>query len=172
MAKPTRRDDGAFWLTAVLVVAIVLGSRFGWPGAIIAAALAVVTFAAYWRSTRDPEVDALRSSLAVACEDITQVIEEYEDLANGQSTDAIADRTLNYPALVERDSGDPAIEDFHLRLGSAKRFVGRVDKHLLSNDLDRHALERLLNIADQRAEELEESWSDARRAARKLGPGK
>ena len=88
----------------------------------------------------------------------------------GTSADALADRTLNYPALANGASTNAAIEDFHLRLGSSRRFLARVDAHLANNDLDRHALERMISIADQRAADLAEAWTAARKAARELGP--
>lgn len=170
MAGNNRNKEAAIWLTLALVVAILLGSRLGVPGLLIGVALAVVAFVGYRNDTVDPEVEALRSSLRVARDDIAQVVDEYDELITGTSTDAVADRTLTYPVLAEPHSDVPAIEDFHLRLGSSRRFLSRVDAHLRNNDLDRHALERLINIADQRALELSESWADARRAARKLGP--
>lgn len=170
MAGNNRNKEAAIWLTLALVVAILLGSRLGVPGLLLGVALAAVAFVGYRNDTVDPEVEALRSSLRVARDDIAQVVDEYDELITGTSTDALADRTLTYPVLAEPHSDVPAIEDFHLRLGSSRRFLSRVDAHLRNNDLDRHALERLINIADQRALELSESWADARRAARKLGP--
>lgn len=170
MAGQHRNREAAIWLTLALVVAILLGSRLGVPGLIVGIALAAVAFVGYRNNTVDPEVEALRSSLRVARDDIAQVVAEYDDFASGTSADAIAERTLTYRALAQPHSDIPAIEDFHLRLGSSRRFLSRVDAHLRNNDLDRHALERMINIADQRALELAESWTDARRAARRLGP--
>lgn len=168
--KPNRSFEGAIWLTLALVVAILLGARFGYVGLLLGAILAAVAFMGFWKSTVDPEIESLKASLRVARDDIAQIIAEYDDIIAGATTDAIADRTLNYPALTDSRSDVPEIEEFQLRLGSSRRFVGRVDKHLLAGDLDRHSLERLITIADQRAAELAESWSDARRAARRLGP--
>lgn len=170
MASNNRNREAAIWLTLALVVAILLGSRLGVLGLFIGIALAAVAFVGYRNDTVDPEVEALRSSLRVARDDIAQVVAEYDDFATGTGTDAIAERTLSYRALAQLHSDIPAIEDFHLRLGSSRRFLSRVDAHLRNNDLDRHALERMINIADQRALELAESWADARRAARRLGP--
>lgn len=170
MDKPRRGREGAIWLTLALVVAIILGSRLGWIGLFLGLLIGAIAFVGFWNSTTDPEIEALKASLRVARDDIAQVVAEYENLLTGMTTDAIADRTLHYPALADPRTGIPEIEDFHLRLGSARRFVGRVDKHLLDDDLDRHSLERMLSIADQRASDLAESWTDARRAARKNGP--
>lgn len=168
--KPKRSTEGAIWLTLALVVAILLATRFGWTGLILGCVIAAVAFIGYWNSTMDPEVESLKASLRVARDDIEQIVDEYHEFLNGSSTDALADRTLNYPELANPNSKLPAVEDFHLRLGSARRFISRVDAHLLNDDLDRHSLERILSIADQRAADLAESWTDARKAARRRGP--
>ena len=170
MGGSSRNVESAIWLTLALVVAIVLGTRLGPPGLLLGIALAAVAFVAYRKRTVDPEVESLKSSLRVARDDIAQVVAEYEDFKSGASPDALAERTLTYRALATPHSDIPAIEDFHLRLGSSRRFLSRVDTHLRNDDLDRHALERMINIADQRAMELADSWADARRAARRLGP--
>ena len=87
------------------------------------------------------------------------------------SAEAIADRTLHVPALADRGTTNPVIQDFHLRADAARRFLQRVDGLLASNDLDRPQLERLIAVADERADSLAASWQDARRAAREIGPG-
>lgn len=170
MTGQNRNRESAIWLTLALVVAILLGSRLGLPGLLIGIVLAAVAFVAYRNNTIDPEIEALKSSLRVARDDIAAIVAEYDDFASGSSTDALAERTLTYRALAQPHSDIPAIEDFHLRLGSSRRFLSRVDTHLRNGDLDRHALERMIRIADQRALELAESWADARRAARRIGP--
>ncbi|MDN8593784.1 MULTISPECIES: hypothetical protein [unclassified Corynebacterium] len=171
MAGSRRNREAAIWLTLALVVAILLGTRMGYIGLLIGIAIAAVAFIGYRNSTVDPEVEALKSSLRVARDDIAQVVAEYEDFMSGIGPDALAERTLTYRALAHPHSDIPAIEDFHLRLGSSRRFLARVDTHLGNDDLDRRALERMINIADQRACDLAASWADARRAARRLGPG-
>lgn len=168
MAK--RTSEAALWLTLALVLAILSGARFGWLGLLFGCLIVIGTVTYFNRATPNPEIESLRASLRVARDDIEQVIGEYDELLSGTSTDAIADRTLNYPALVSNDFAHPDIEDFHLRLGSSRRFLSRVDAHLVSDDLDRHALEKMINIADQRAADLAESWTAARRAAREAGP--
>ena len=170
MTGQNRNRESAIWLTLALVVAILLGSRLGFPGLLIGIVFAAVAFVAYRNNTIDPEIEALRSSLRVARDDIAAIVAEYDDFASGSGTDALAERTLTYRALAQPHSEIPAIEDFHLRLGSSRRFLSRVDTHLRNDDLDRHALERMIRIADQRALELAESWADARRAARRIGP--
>lgn len=168
--KPRRSVEAAIWLTLALVVAILLGARFGWLGLILGGVVAAVAFIGFCNSTTDPEIESLRASLRVARDDIEQVLGEYDDLLQGPSTDALADRTLHYPELANPHSRLAEVQDFHLRRSSAKRFLARVDTHLLSDDLDRTSLERMLSIADQRAADLAESWTDARRAARDYGP--
>lgn len=168
--KPRRSVEAAVWLTLVLVVAILLGARFGWLGLIFGGIIAAVAFISFCNSTTDPEIESLRASLRVSRDDIEQVVGEYDDLLQGASTDALAARTLHYPELANPHSRLTEVEDFHLRLSSAKRFLARVDAHLLNDDLDRTSLERMISIADQRAADLAESWTDARRAARNHGP--
>lgn len=169
MATPNSTGHAAIWLTMSLVLAIVLGARFGWLGLFVGVVLVLGSSWYFSKAAPNPETDALRASLRVARDDIAQVIGEYEELMTGTSADALADRTLNYPALAN-GSTNAAIEDFHLRLGSSRRFLARVDAHLANNDLDRHALERMISIADQRAADLAEAWTAARKAARELGP--
>lgn len=166
MTGNNRNREAAIWLTLALVVAILLSTRLGLPGLVLGIALAAVAFVGYRSSTVDPEVEALKASLRVARDDIAEIIGWYDDFITGATTDALAERTLSYRAIARPNSDIPAIEDFHLRLNASRRFISRVDAHLLNDDLPRHSLERLLAIADQRASDLAASWSDARRAAR------
>ena len=73
-------------------------------------------------------------------------------------------------AWANGDVSHHAISEFLLRSSSARRFIARIDGYLESPDIDRYQLERLIAVADERALELAESWDDARRAARQLGP--
>lgn len=170
MAGRQRNREAAIWLTLALVVAILLGTRLGVPGLLFGIVIAAVAFLGYRNSTVDPEIEALKSSLRVASDDIADVVAEYDQFATGTDAHSIAERTLTYPALAQPHSDVSAIEDFHLRLSSSRRFLSRVERHLIKDDLDRRALERMITIADQRAYELAEAWADARRAARRLGP--
>ena len=170
MAGRQRNREAAIWLTLALVIAILLGTRLGVPGLLFGIVIAAVAFLGYRNSTVDPEIEALKSSLRVASDDIADVVAEYDQFATGTDANSIAERTLTYPALAQPHSDVSAIEDFHLRLSSSRRFLSRVERHLTKDDLDRRALERMITIADQRAYELAEAWADARRAARRLGP--
>lgn len=160
----------AIWLAVTLVLAILLVVRLSWVGLALAVLLSTITFLMLRRSGMNPEIEALRASLRVARDGIADVIASYDELINGTSTDAIADRTLNYPALADKHSDIPEIEDFHLRLHSSRRFIARLDTYLTSEVNDRATLENLITVADQRAYELDEAWAEARLAAKRLGP--
>lgn len=126
----------------------------------------------FWPRRQNPEIASLRASLEISRADITDVLDAYDTLLHGTSADAIADRTLYYAALTEPDSTDPAIEEFFLRAASARRFVARIDAYLADANVSKASLERLLTITDERAAELAISWADARRSAKRLGPGR
>ena len=139
-------------------------------GVILALAILGALIVLLPRYDTPPEVVALRDSLAIARDDIAETLSLYDDLRTGMSAEAIADRTLYFPALADRGTTHPAIQDFHLRADAARRFIQRVDALLASNELDRTQLERLISIADERAASLAASWQEARRAAREIGP--
>ena len=169
MTGNNRNREAAIWLTLAMVVAILLATRLGLPGLVLGIALAAVAFVGFRNSTVDPEIEALKASLSVARDDIREIIDWYDDFVTGTTLDALEQRTITYRALALPNSDIPEIEDFQLRLDSSRRFLARVDTHLLQGDLSRHELEKLITIADQRASELACSWSDARRAARNAG---
>ncbi|MHA2789165.1 hypothetical protein ACXZ66_08495 [Corynebacterium sp. S7] len=158
--------------TLAIMVAVLFIARFGAPGIAVSVIIGIVTlyFARRSAVTSDPELNSLRASLAITRDDLNDVIGEYDNLLHGTSTEAIADRTLYYPALAADYSNDPTIEDFKLRVKSARRFSSRLDTHLSDPMLNRETLERLLTISDERVAELTASWDDARRVAKRLGP--
>ncbi|WP_257181817.1 hypothetical protein [Corynebacterium cystitidis] len=159
-------------LAGVIALAglVLVVSRFH----IIAVTLVVIGVTAwfFWPRRDNPEIASLRTSLAIARADITDVLEAYDTLLHGTDTDSIANRTLYYAALAEPHSSDPAIEEFQLRVASARRFVTRIDAHLSDPSLSKASLERLLAVTDERAAELSMAWADAKRSARRLGPGR
>ena len=168
---PSRKDLlQALYGALVLALAILLVVFFRLPGLIIAILLVVFGVAVHRRYNINPEVASLKASLRIARDDMAEILQSYEDLQHGTSTQAVADRTLNYPALANGDVSHHAISEFLLRSSSARRFIARIDGYLESPDIDRYQLERLISVADERALELSESWDDARRAARQIGP--
>ncbi|AWB84174.1 hypothetical protein [Corynebacterium liangguodongii] len=160
-------------LAAGLVIAAAVALTFALklPGLILALALAAAVLTLAHRVDVSPEVASLRASLAISRDDIAETLSLFDDLLTGTSTDAIAARTLYFPALADMGTTDPVIQDFHLRAEAARRFIARVDTLLASPDLDRPQLERLVAVADERALSLVASWQDARRVAREIGPG-
>lgn len=169
MPRNNRNREAVIWLTLAMVVVILLVARLGFLGLILGIGLAAIAFVGFRNSTVDPEIEALKASLRVARDDIAEIIDWYDDFTTGSDLEALTQRTLTYRALAVPNSDIPEIEDFQLRLDSSRRFLARVDTHLLQSDLSRHELEKLITIADQRASELACSWSDARRAARNAG---
>ena len=160
----------ALYGSLILAVAILLVVFLRLPGLLIAVLLVILGIAVHGRYNTNPEVASLKASLRIARDDMAEILQNYEDLQHGTSTQAVADRTLNYPALANGDVSHHAISEFLLRSSSARRFIARIDGYLESPDIDRYQLERLITVADERALELAESWDDARRAARQIGP--
>lgn len=116
------------------------------------------------------EVNALRSSILLSAEDISDVLDEYNRFAGDSDAEALADRTLHRPALLDQDCAHPDIEEFHYQRSTARRFLNRLDARLANPDLEISQLEILLSVTDERALELKESWLAARQAAQRLGP--
>lgn len=169
--NPSDRDlSRALLGAAVLAASVLLVFALRIPGLVIAVLLCVVAVAFGRRVQGNPELEATRSSLMFARDDIVEVLDAYEQLQHGASTGDIADRTLHYPALANPDNSVPEVNEFLLRASSARRFIERVDSYLESPGTDRVQLEKLIQVADQRAFELQAAWDDARRAAKEIGP--
>ncbi|WKD57510.1 hypothetical protein CAPI_04760 [Corynebacterium capitovis DSM 44611] len=166
----SRRDlSWALGAAFILACAGVLVTALRLPGFVLALLLLLGFATLRTRMGADPEVAALRASLGIARDDIADVLAEFDELLHGLTPEAVADRTLHFPALADPSTTNPVIQDFHLRAAAAQRFVARIDAHCASHDLDRGKLEKLIAIADERALALAASWKDARRAARELG---
>lgn len=116
------------------------------------------------------EANALRSSIELACEDIQDILDQYTQFATSNDPDSLADRTLHRPELLNPDSEDPNISQFHLEAHAARRFINRMTAKITDPSLDVRELEQFLEVADQRCSNLKLSWIDARRAAKRLGP--
>ncbi|WP_342319896.1 hypothetical protein [Corynebacterium mayonis] len=140
------------------------------PGFFIGAICAAILFSVAARNKTAPD-DSFVAALRLACDDIRDITGAYDTMRFGLTDEAIADRTLRYPELVNEHSLIPAIEEFQLRVVSAQRFISRIDAQLENGELDYEQVRRLAAIADQRATELQVSWDDARRAARQLRGG-
>lgn len=163
--------DNRRGLTSIIALAalVLVISRFNLAITVMVIIAVAIWF--FWPRRDTPEVASLRTSLAISRADITDILDAYDTFLHGTDTESIADRTLYYPALAQPNADEPAIEEFQLRASSARRFVSRIDAHLSDPSLTRATLERLLAVTDERAAELAMSWHDARRAARRLGPG-
>lgn len=168
----SRRDLARALIAAALIAAVIaLIITLKGPGLVLSVVLVGAATVYVRRILGDPETSSLRASLAIARDDISDVLAQYDTLLHGLTTEAVAERTLHYPALADPGTTNPVIQDFQLRAAAARRFVSRVDTRLADGDLDRAQLERLIAIADERALALASSWREARRAAKELGPG-
>lgn len=170
MDSPNRDLSRALVGALVLAATVVLVLTLKLPGLVLSILLMAAATLFYRRLQPAPEVEAIRSSLLFARDDIVEILNAYDQLQHGASAADIADRTLHYPALANPDNSVPAVNEFLLRASSSRRFLERIDSHLESSTTDKAQLEKLLAIADQRAFELQEAWTDARRAAKELGP--
>lgn len=155
-----------FALVALCCLALVFWLRF--YGVVLSIPILLMAVFLIRNRHDAPETDALRSSISLSAEDITTVLEDYEYFAESPETDAVADRTLQRPALADKDCTQPDIEDFHFQCHTNRRFLSRLQARL-SGELSVAELEQLLNVTDRRALELKESWLLARRSAKRLG---
>ncbi|WP_051866786.1 hypothetical protein [Corynebacterium atypicum] len=150
-------------------------ARRWWLAAGLAGAGVLVTIALITANRSNEEISteyrALANSVRLSAGDIEAVLNAFDDFRYSNSADAIADRTLQRPALADPDSVDPAIERFYYDCRAARRFLQRIDARLASPRTSTHDLERLLRVTDERATSLEESWLMARRAALRRGGG-
>lgn len=160
-----------FALAIVLAVsaAAFLISTLKLPGLLIAMALTAAAWLIFNSRPASPEQAALRNSIRLSAEDLQDVITEFQEFEMSQDTEAIADRTLHRPALLDLDCGCPDIESFHYDLAGARRFLRRLGMRLQTGGTTKVELETLLKVTDKRAAELKESWLLARKAALALG---
>ncbi|MDO5031684.1 hypothetical protein [Corynebacterium sp.] len=160
-----------FALCVALSAAVLLIMTLKLPGLFIAI---LVAWAMWLLATSRPdqsEHTALRTSIALTVEDITDILSQYEAFISSEDPDNLADRTLHRPALADADCTEPAIAAFHYEAHGAERFLRRLSARLHRSDIETKELESLLKIADERADQLKESWLAARRVAKTLGPG-
>lgn len=164
------RGTRTLWIiVAVACILLVFTSRA--LGVLVALGL-VLGVALYLarRPEADPEARTLRTSIQLACEDIEDTLGQFDSFATSNYADSLADRTMHRPALLEPDCDDPDISKFHFEASAARRFLTRLNARLANQDLPVRDLEKLLEVTDERGRQLRDSWVDARRAARRLGP--
>ena len=154
-------------IASATIVLVGLLKHFG----LILAAILAISLWVFTRSTPEgDESQSLRASIALSAEDIRDVIAEFDAFAYGTDADAIADRTLRRPALIDLDFYHEDIDAFHFQYSSSQRFLRRLAQQLRKPTLAVADLEHLLEVTDNRAAELRESWLLARRTAFRLGP--
>lgn len=152
----------------VCVAAVVLIWLLKLPGFLLATALTVAILSMVRSRPNASEHTALRSSIQLSAEDISDVLNEYKHFLTSSDAEALADRTLNRPALADKDCTHPYISGFFYQCSAAQRFLNRLDARL-AKDLETAELENLLAVTDQRASKLTDVWILARRAAYQLG---
>lgn len=165
---PSARPTAAIALGLVACVALVYLLKV--PGLFISLMLLAAAWLAVTTKPTSSENTALRTSISLSAEDIRDTLSAFVDFETSMEADAIADRTLHRPALLDLDGNDPDIEAFHYQVASAKRYLKRLPARMANPMLDTNSLEQLLSVTDQRAASLQEAWLNARRAALKLGP--
>lgn len=164
------RQRTIFGSIAIVVAALVVLSVLRLPGLIICLIILPIALFMLYSRPDASEHNALRSSISLSADDIQDVVEEFDHFAHSADAEAIADRTLHRPALLDSECQDPAVEKFHFQLSTAQRYLNRLDARLEQSSMETNEFEQLLKITDQRALELRESWLAARRAALALGP--
>ncbi|MFR9928701.1 hypothetical protein ACL1IY_01385, partial [Corynebacterium striatum] len=143
----------ALAIALAVVAAVALIGTLKLSGLFIALLVAGAMWLLASRRPDASEHSALRTSIDLSADDIRDVIAEYDDFCNSESTDSIADRTMYRPALLDLDCVDPTIEAFHYELGGAKRFLRRLETRVYRNDIETDELESLLKVTDERATE-------------------
>ena len=133
-------------------------------GVILSLGIIAALYWAFKLRTSAPEAISLQRSIDLSRADIVDVVDAFERFRDSGDAEAIADRTLQRPELNNPNSTDPDIESFYIQLATARRFLQRLDIHLMSASTTEE-LESLLAITDKRAFELNQSWIKARRAA-------
>lgn len=148
-------------LAALCLFLIILLKTWG-----VVLALLIIGFTALfiYFQPENREAEALRGSIELSLQDIESTLAEFEHFKFSGDADAIADRTLHRPALMDQDSTNPAIEEFYFLESTSKCFINRM-RAKLAGDLSVGQLESLLSIADRRSDQLQQAWIDARRAA-------
>ena len=141
------------------------------PGVILVLVLAILAWFYLALRPSSNEVQALRTSIKLSLDELDDILSEFDNFAFSQDSDHLADRTVHRPELLNTDSTDPDIENFHYEYSTAQRYSKRMHSHLAKHRLSVGQLERLLKISDERVAILRERWLAARRAAHKLGPG-
>ena len=164
------RQRTIFGVIAIVAAVFVVLSALRFAGLIICLIILPLALFMLYSRPDASEQKTLKSSISLSADDIEDVVEEYEHFAHSPEAEAIADRTLHRPALLDPECEDPAIEKFHYELSTAKRFVRRLDARLAKPNMETSEIEQLLKITDQRAFEHTESWLAARRSALALGP--
>lgn len=155
-------------LAALLILCIVLIILLKMWGVILALLLIGFSALFIFFQPRNREAEALRLSIELSLQDIETTLAAFEHFKYSGDADAIADRTLHRPALLNIDSTNKDIEEFHYLESTSKRFINRVHAKL-AGELSVGQLESLLSIADRRSDQLEQAWVAARRAALELG---
>ncbi|QMV85477.1 hypothetical protein HW450_01625 [Corynebacterium hindlerae] len=167
---PRRNSSLPWWLIALSLLGCMwLIFTLKTVGLLLSLGIIGMLMVASRRRPDAVEIDALRASILLSAQDITDVLDEFDQFCTSPDAQHLEDRTLLRPALLERDSVNPDIAGFHEDCANAQRFLHRLPARI-NAPLSVSQAERLLAITDDRAASLRESWITARRVARGL-PG-
>lgn len=160
-------------LTPLIIIALcclVLIETLTFYGVILSAIIVMVTAIVIRRQPDKSEMKAMMTSIMLSADDIADVLDQYKKFLTGSKQEYLMDRTVHRPALTDRDCQDPAISEFFFQYDAASRFLDRLEAKMNASQ-SLPELEMLLAVTDRRAVELKEAWSQARKAALRLGNG-
>ncbi|RNE49748.1 hypothetical protein [Corynebacterium alimapuense] len=157
-------------MTIIIISSLLILVLFRLQGLLLIAPIVAIAFLVSNKRPDATEITALRASIALSAEDISDVLAEYDQFATAPDADSLADRTLMRPALIDQDCEDPAVESFRHQYATSRRYLSRLEARLSNPALEVSQLESLLSVTDQRALDIESAWLTARQAAKRLGP--
>ncbi|MEJ5927085.1 hypothetical protein WG915_00450 [Corynebacterium sp. H128] len=155
-------------LLPVLAVCLLLIWLLKVPGLVLSLVILGLFANAYSRRAGAGELSATLAAIELSARDISDVLDEFDEFCTGADAEQLADRTLLRPALADKDCTVPAIASFHEDYANAQRYLHRLPARLAA-PMSQHQAAHLLEITDERAAVLRQSWVAARRAARELG---
>ncbi|SFG34785.1 hypothetical protein [Corynebacterium spheniscorum] len=166
---PSLPSPAARWsLLIIALCCVLLLVTLKQSGLMLVVPILAVTFLVIRHRPDESEARALRSSIQLSLEDITDTLDQFLLFRDSPEAEHLADRTLHRPALLDPDCPDPAIQKFHFEFHGCRSYIHRLHARLAA-DLSVPELEALLATTDARALELRESWLAARGAAHRLG---
>ncbi|PRQ10556.1 hypothetical protein C1Y63_10940 [Corynebacterium sp. 13CS0277] len=120
------------------------------------------------RQRRTPAEGAAAGSLQLAALELGDVVAQYESFCDDMDADAVANRTLHRPSLMDGAVDNEDLQDFFFQYRTARRFLNRLPARMAACT-DAQQIDKLLTITTQRTMALDEAWRRAYRTAAHLG---